>query len=76
MRASWRAGPIGRGTKAADGKRLHKLDTDPEAMPVAQRIYAEVVASSGIYAIAEGLIDVEDVALGHTTKLRWNDQGK
>lgn len=22
------------------------------------------------------LIDVEDVALGHTTKLRWNDQGK
>ena len=22
------------------------------------------------------LIDVEDVALGHTTKLRWNDTGK
>jgi site-specific DNA recombinase len=24
----------------------------------------------------EVLIDVEDVALGHTTKLRWNDAGK
>ena len=24
----------------------------------------------------EVLIDVEDVALGHTTKLRWNDTGK
>ena len=24
----------------------------------------------------ELLIDVEDVALGHTTKLRWNDTGK
>ena len=24
----------------------------------------------------EVLIDVEDVALGHTTKLRWNDDGQ
>src|ERR1700746_3975900 len=24
----------------------------------------------------EVLIDVEDVALGHTTKLRWNESGK
>jgi site-specific DNA recombinase len=115
--------------KAADGKRLHKLDIDPEAMPVVVRIFAEFAAGSGIYAIAEGLtrdgipspsahdpqrnshrcgiawnkfavrailsnprytghqvwnrqrkdevlIDVEDVALGHTAKLRWNEAGK
>jgi len=123
------AGPHPNPSKAADGKRLHKLDIDPEAMPVVVRIFSEFVASSGIYAIAEGLtrdgipspsahdpernshrcgiawnkfavrailanprytghqvwnkqrkdevlIDVEDVALGHTTKLRWNDQDK
>ncbi len=123
------AGPHPNPAKAADGKRLHKLDLDPEAAPVVQRIFAEFIAGHGFYAIAEGLtrdgipspsahdparnrhrcgiawnkfavrailvnprytghqvwnkqrkdevlIDVEDVALGHTTKLRWNDSGK
>ena len=120
------AGPHPNPAKAADGKRLHKLDLDPEAAPVVRRIFAEFTAGHGFYAIAEGLtrdgipspsahdpernqhrcgiawnkfavrailinprytghqvwnkqrkdevlIDVEDVALGHTTKLRWND---
>jgi site-specific DNA recombinase len=115
--------------KAADGKRLHKLDLDLAAAPVVKRIFAEFTAGHGFYAIAEGLtrddipspsahdpernkhrsgiawnkfavrsilvnprytghqvwnkqrkdevlIDVEDVALGHTTKLRWNDTDK
>ena len=123
------AGPHPNPAKAADGKRLHKLDLDPEAAPVVRRIYAEFIAGHGFYAIAESLtrddipspsahdpernkhrsgiawnkfavrsilvnprytghqvwnkqlkdevlIDVEDVALGHTTKLRWNDTGK
>jgi site-specific DNA recombinase len=123
------AGPHPNPAKAADGKRLHKLDIDPEAMPVVVRIFGEFSAGSGIYAIAEGLIrdgipcpsahdpernshrsgiawnkfavrailanprytghhvwnkqrkdevlmDVEDVALGHTTKLRWNETDK
>ena len=123
------AGPHPNPAKAADGKRLHKLDLDPEAAPVVRRIFAEFIAGHGFYAIAEGLtrdgipspsahdpernkhrsgiawnkfavrsilinprytghqvwnkqrkdevlIDVEDVALGHTTKLRWNETGK
>lgn len=123
------AGPHPNPAKAADGKRLHKLDLDPEAAPVVRRIFAEFIAGHGFYAIAEGLtrdgipspsahdparnrhrcgiawnksavrailvnprytghqvwskqrkdevlIDVEDVALGHTTKLRWNQADK
>ena len=111
--------------KALDGKRLHRLELNPLAAPVVERIYREFLAGSGIYAIAEGLtrdgilspsasdpgrnphrnvaawgksavrviltnpryigrqvwnkqrkaeilIDVEDVALGHETKMRWN----
>ena len=122
------AGPHPNPAKAADGKRLHKLDLDPEAAPVVRRIFAEFTARHGFYAIAEGLtrdvipsrprtnltatstdrasrgtsspsarssstpgtpatrcgtsskdevlIDVEDVALGHTIKLRWNETVK
>jgi site-specific DNA recombinase len=123
------AGPHPNPAKAADGKRLHRLELDPEAAPVVRRIFAEFTAGHGYYAIAEGLtrdgipspsahdpernphrsgiawnkfavrtiltnprytghqvwnkqrkdevlIDVEDVALGHTTKLRWNEAGK
>ena len=123
------AGPHPNPAKAADGKRLHKLEIDPEAMPAVIRIFAEFIAGHGFYAIAEGLtrdgipspsahdparnrhrcgiawskfavrailinprytghqvwnkqrkdevlIDVEDVALGHITKLRWNESGK
>jgi site-specific DNA recombinase len=120
------AGPHPNPAKAADGKRLHRLDLDPETAPVVYRIFVEFIAGHGFYAIAEGLtrdgiscpsahdrarirhrcgvawnkfavrailtnprytgyqvwnkqrkdevlIDVQDVALGHTTKLRWND---
>jgi site-specific DNA recombinase len=119
------AGPHPNPSKAADGKRLHKLEPDPLTAPVVQRIYAEYLAGAGIHAIAERLtrdgilspsaadrkrnphrkgtawtkgavrviltnprytgkqvwnkqrkaeilIDVEDVALGHETKMRWN----
>lgn len=123
------AGPHPNPAKAADGKRLHKLELDPEASLTVERIFAEFIAGHGYYAIAEGLtrdgvpspsahdrarnshrsgiawnkfavrailvnprytghqvwnkqrkdevlLDVEDVALGHTTKLRWNESGK
>ncbi len=123
------AGPHPNPAKAADGKRMHKLELDPEAAPVVRRIFAEFLAGHGIYAIAEHLtrdgipspsahdpgrnkhrcgiawnkfavrailanprytghqvwnrqrkdevlIDVDDVALGHTTKLRWNESGR
>ena len=49
------AGPHPNPAKAADGKRLHKLDIDPEAMPVVVRSFSEFGAGSGLYAIAEGL---------------------
>jgi site-specific DNA recombinase len=119
------AGPHPNPAKAADGKRMHKLDLDPETGPVVRRIFAEFLAGRGIFAIAEGLtrdgipspsahdsarnthrsgiawakgairailtnprytgsqvwnrqrtdevlLDVENVALGHTAKQRWN----
>ncbi len=111
--------------KAADGKRLHRLEPDPLTAPVVQRIFTMYLAGSGLYAIAETLtregipspsgydrarnphrdglawcksaiavilrnprytgrqvwnrqrreevlLDVEDVALGHTTRLARN----
>jgi site-specific DNA recombinase len=123
------AGPHPNPAKAADGKRLHRLEPDPAAAPVILRIFTEYLSGRGIYAIAEGLtrddiacpsahdpdrnrhrsglawskpairailtnprytgrqvwnkqrkdevlIDVEDVALGHQTQLRWNDREK
>jgi site-specific DNA recombinase len=122
-------GPHPNPAKAADGKSLHALGVDERAAAVVQRIFAEFLAGSGLYAIAERLtadgipcpsahdparnrhrcglawskgavrailmnprytgrqvwnrqrkdevlIDVHDVALGHITKMRWNDQGK
>src|SRR6266568_308005 len=41
--------------KAADGKRLHKLEPDPETARVVRRIFAEYLAGRGLFAIAEGL---------------------
>jgi DNA invertase Pin-like site-specific DNA recombinase len=125
-------GPHPHPGKAADGKRLYKLDIDPDSAPVVQRIYREYLGlagspEKGLFAIAEGLtrdgipcpsahdrarnrhreglawaksavktiltnprytghqvwnrqrkdevlIDVNDVSLGHITKLRWNDR--
>src|SRR5262249_8316901 len=49
------AGPHPNPAKAADGRRLHRLEPDPAAAPVVERIFAEYLAGRGIYAIAEGL---------------------
>ena len=49
------AGPHPNPSKAADGKRLHRLEPDPIAAPVVQRIYAEYLRGSGFRAIAEHL---------------------
>jgi site-specific DNA recombinase len=123
------AGPHPNPAKAADGKRAHKLDLDPETAPVARRIFTEFIEGRGIFAIAEGLtregiaspsahdparnshrsgiawnkfavrailtnprytgyqvwnrqrtdevlLDVENVALGRTAKMRWNPVDK
>lgn len=121
------AGPHPNPAKAADGRRLHRLELDPVAAPVVARIFAEFLTGHGLFAIAEGLtrdgipspsahdpernrhrvgiawsksavrailtnprytghqvwnrqrkdevlLDVDDVGLGHTTKLRWNTE--
>jgi site-specific DNA recombinase len=123
------AGPHPNPAKAADGKRMHKLDLDPETAHVVRRIFAEFIGGCGIFAIAEDLtrdgipspsahdparnahrtgiawsksavrailtnprytgyqvwnrqrtdevlLDVENVALGHTSKMRWNPADK
>ncbi|MEU4249002.1 recombinase family protein [Amycolatopsis sp. NPDC026612] len=123
------AGPHPNPAKAAEGKRLHRLEPDPATAPVVQRIYSEYIGGRGKFAIAEGLtrdgilspsmndparnrhrtgvawakgavgviltnprytgrqvwnkqrkdevlIDVEDVGLGHETKMRWNTRDK
>jgi site-specific DNA recombinase len=120
------AGPHPNPAKAADGKRLHKLEPDPETACVVRRIFAEYLAGRGLFAIAEGLtrdripspsqqdrarnphrtgegwsksavrvilrnprytgrqvwnkqrkdeilLDVDDVAAGYETRMRWND---
>ena len=119
------AGPHPNPAKAADGKRLHKLEPDPATAWVIRRIFAEYLAGRGLFAIAEGLtrdgipspsqhdrarnphrtgqgwsktavrtilanprytgrqvwnkqrkdeilLDVDDVAAGYETRLRWN----
>jgi len=121
------AGPHPNPAKAAAGQTLKKLEPDPTAAPVVQRIFAEYLTGKGLYAIAEGLtadgilspsahdpgrnrhrsgsrgawsksavrailrnprytghqvwnrqrrdeelIDVNDVGLGHQTRMRWN----
>jgi site-specific DNA recombinase len=123
------AGPHPNPSKAADGKRLRRLEADPNTMVVVRRIYAEFLSGRGMGDIAEGLtadgipcpaandparnrhrcgiawaksavrviltnprytgrqvwnkqrkdevlIDVDDVALGHMTKMRWNRSDK
>ena len=122
------AGPHPNPSKAANGQRLRRLEVDPIAAPVVQRIFEEFCAGSGLQTIALGLnrdgilspsandpgrnphratgrgrwaktavrailanprytgfeiwnkqrkdevlLDVDDVALGHQTKMRWND---
>src|SRR2546429_8711623 len=41
--------------KAADGKRLRRLEPDPLSAHVVERIFREYVGGRGLYAIAEGL---------------------
>jgi DNA invertase Pin-like site-specific DNA recombinase len=122
------AGPHPNPAKAADGKRLRRLEADPAVAPVVQRIFTEFASGAGLHRIAadlnadgipspsghdparnrhradghgrwaksavraillnprytgrqvwnkqrrhEVLIDVEDVALGHEVKMRWNE---
>ena len=122
------AGPHPNSAKAADGKRLHKLEPDPDTAWVVKRIFAEYLAGRGLFAIAEGLtrdqipspsqhdrarnrhrtgegwsksavrviltnprytgrqvwnkqrkdevlLDVNDVAAGYETRMRWNQPG-
>jgi site-specific DNA recombinase len=119
------AGPHPNPAKAADGRRLHRLELDPAAAPVVTRIFSAFLSGHGLYTIAEGLtrdgiespsahdrarnshrsgiawskgavrailtnprytgrqvwnrqrkdeilLDVNDVAQGHITRLRWN----
>ncbi|HKT05282.1 MAG TPA: recombinase family protein [Rugosimonospora sp.] len=49
------AGPHPNPGKAADGKRLHRLEPDPATAPVVQRIFALYLRGLGIFTIAEGL---------------------
>ncbi|MEV5303370.1 recombinase family protein [Amycolatopsis methanolica] len=123
------AGPHPNPAKAADGKRLHRLEPDSVAARVVRRIFAEYLGGRGLFAIAEGLtrdgvpspsahdpgrnrhrsgiawpkgavrvilsnprytgrqvwnkqrkdevlINVDDVALGHETRMRWNARDK
>ncbi|XWT37404.1 recombinase family protein [Streptomyces noursei] len=49
------AGPHPNPAKAADGKRLHRLEPDPVTAPVVVRIFTEYLRGKGLYAIAEGL---------------------
>ncbi len=123
------AGPHPNPAKAADGRRLHKLEPGPQTAWVIRRIFAEYLAGRGLFAIAEGLtrdrvpspsqhdaarnphrtgegwaksavrailrnprytgrqvwnkqrkdeilLDVNDVARGYETRLRWNNSGQ
>ena len=49
------AGPHPNPSKAADGKRLHVLEPEPDTAPIVRRIYEEYLAGQGSYAIAERL---------------------
>ncbi|MEU1881423.1 recombinase family protein [Streptosporangium sp. NPDC020072] len=49
------AGPHPDPSKAADGKRLRRLEPDPATAPVVERIFWEFLHGQGLYLIAEGL---------------------
>jgi hypothetical protein len=46
---------------------MHKLSIDPIAAPVVEQIFAEFL---------DVLLDVENVALDHTARQRWNPEDK
>ena len=119
------AGPHPNPSKAAEGKRLHRLEPDPVTESIVKRIFSEYIAGRGMTSIARGLthdgipcpsaydrarnphrhtevwettavrailqnprytgrqvwnrvrtdevlLDVEDIALGHENRRRWN----
>lgn len=125
------AGPHPNPGKAAIGQRLRRLERDPDAAPIVQRIFARFIAGDGLHRIAtdltrtgiaspsahdparnphrilsggawaksavrailanprytghqvwnrqrrdEVLVDLEDVGLGHETRMRWNDKAE
>lgn len=49
------AGPHPNPGKAAAGQRAHRLEVDPTAAPIVQRIFDEYLGGRGIASIAEGL---------------------
>ncbi|MFD5321155.1 recombinase family protein, partial [Streptomyces sp. NPDC127098] len=49
------AGPHPNPAKAAEGKRLHRLEPDPQTAPIVIRIFTEYLAGIGIFAIAQRL---------------------
>jgi hypothetical protein len=49
------AGPHPNPSNAADGRRLRRLEPDPDTAAVVQRIYAEFLSGRGLGDIAEGL---------------------
>lgn len=49
------AGPHPNPAKAAEGRRLHRLEPDPATAPVVVRIYREYQSGIGVFAIAQRL---------------------
>jgi len=49
------AGPHPNPAKAADGRRLHRLELDPVTSTVVARIFSEFIDGDGLFAIAESL---------------------
>ena len=48
-------GPHPNPAKAADGRRLHVLEPGPVTAPIVRRIFAQYLAGTGLFTIAEGL---------------------
>jgi site-specific DNA recombinase len=48
------AGPHPNPAKAADGRRLRRLEPDAVAAPIVRRIFTEYVTGRALYAIADG----------------------
>lgn len=79
------AGPHPNPGKAADGRRLHRLEPDPVTAPIVQRIFTEYLPSDespdgiGIFAIAQRLTaDGIPCPSAHDcarNRHRWNSAG-
>ncbi|WP_040841271.1 recombinase family protein [Nocardia brevicatena] len=50
-----RCRPASQSGKAADGKRLQRLEPDPVTAPIVQRTYREYLSGFGVFAIAQRL---------------------